>query len=120
MAVSRSKPPCLIYHRTKISIPKISVWKIRAITNIVRSVYGVLPSGEYAIQLWWIPRVDETGNGKCSNRASKSKVYRQGAKPWTASAVDTAGCGKPHVRWCGRDNGRNPVISARSKVFYIV
>ncbi len=26
----------------------------------------------------------------------------------------TAGCGKPHVRWCGRDNGRNPVISTRS------
>jgi hypothetical protein len=25
-----------------------------------------------------------------------------------------AGCGKPHVRWCGRDSGRNPVISTRS------
>lgn len=28
----------------------------------------------------------------------------------------TAGCGKPHVRWCGRANGRNPVSSTRSKL----
>ncbi len=28
----------------------------------------------------------------------------------------TAGCGKPHVRWCGRGNGRNPVASTRSKL----
>jgi hypothetical protein len=27
----------------------------------------------------------------------------------------TAGCGKPHVRWCGRGDGRNPVTSTRSK-----
>ncbi|NOU44333.1 MAG: DUF4258 domain-containing protein [Methyloglobulus sp.] len=46
------KLPCPIYHRTKISISKISVWKIRAITNPLRSVYGVLPSGEYALQLY--------------------------------------------------------------------
>jgi len=26
----------------------------------------------------------------------------------------TAGCGKPHVRWCGRANRRNPVSSTRS------
>jgi len=26
----------------------------------------------------------------------------------------TAGCGKPHVRWCGRDTGRNPRVSTRS------
>ena len=26
----------------------------------------------------------------------------------------TAGCGRPHVRWCGRGNGRNPVTSTRS------
>ena len=25
-----------------------------------------------------------------------------------------AGCGKPHVRWCGRGDGRNPVTSTRS------
>ena len=25
-----------------------------------------------------------------------------------------AGCGKPHVRWCGRGDGRNPVTSSRS------
>jgi hypothetical protein len=28
----------------------------------------------------------------------------------------TAGCGRPHVRWCGRGNGRNPVTSTRSRV----
>jgi predicted nucleic acid-binding protein len=27
----------------------------------------------------------------------------------------TAGCGKPHVRWCGRGNGRNPVAPTRSE-----
>src|SRR5256885_1299475 len=26
----------------------------------------------------------------------------------------TAGCGKPHVRWCGRVAGRNPAHSTRS------
>jgi hypothetical protein len=26
----------------------------------------------------------------------------------------TAGCGRPHVLWCGRGNGRNPVTSTRS------
>jgi len=26
----------------------------------------------------------------------------------------TAGCGKPHVRWCGRADGRNPVSPTRS------
>jgi hypothetical protein len=25
----------------------------------------------------------------------------------------TAGCGKPHVRWCGRGDGRNPVTPTR-------
>ena len=28
----------------------------------------------------------------------------------------TAVCGKPHVRWCGRADGRNPVSSTRSKL----
>ena len=27
----------------------------------------------------------------------------------------TAGCGKPHVRWCGRADGRNPVSPTRSR-----
>ena len=26
----------------------------------------------------------------------------------------TAVCGKPHVRWCGRTDGRNPVSPTRS------
>jgi len=29
------------------------------------------------------------------------------------TAGSTAGCGKPHVRWCGRGDGRNPVIPTR-------
>src|ERR1017187_8383173 len=28
----------------------------------------------------------------------------------------TAGCGKPHVRWCGRVAGRNPRHSTRSRL----
>src|ERR1017187_7319684 len=28
--------------------------------------------------------------------------------------VSTAGCGKPHVRWCGRVSGRNPRHPTRS------
>src|SRR5450432_785701 len=28
----------------------------------------------------------------------------------------TAGCGKPHVRWCGRVTGRNPRHSTRSTI----
>ena len=36
--------------------------------------------------------------------------------PWgLAGPLDsTAGCGKPHVRWCGMVNGRNPVGPIRS------
>src|SRR5579885_1720744 len=29
--------------------------------------------------------------------------------------TSTAGCGKPHVRWCGRVQGRNPLRSTRSE-----
>jgi hypothetical protein len=32
----------------------------------------------------------------------------------------TAGCGKPHVRWCGRDSGRNPAIPTRSKASQVL
>src|SRR6266852_2376986 len=28
--------------------------------------------------------------------------------------TSTAGCGKPHVRWCGREQGRNPLPPTRS------
>jgi len=31
-----------------------------------------------------------------------------------ATSGSTAGCGKPHVRWCGRGDGRNPVTPTRS------
>ena len=31
------------------------------------------------------------------------------------SLDSTAVCGKPHVRWCGRADGRNPVSSTRSR-----
>ena len=30
------------------------------------------------------------------------------------TAGSTAGCGKPHVRWCGRLTGRNPRGPIRS------
>ena len=33
---------------------------------------------------------------------------------WTTPLGSTAGCGRPHVRWCGRGNGRNPVTPTRS------
>jgi len=56
--------------------------------------------------------------------ATRSRlVWSRCWAPRIHSAVDarglsppgsTAGCGKPHVRWCGRDDGRNPVISTRS------
>jgi hypothetical protein len=29
------------------------------------------------------------------------------------SPGSTAGCGKPHVRWCGRGDGSNPVTPSR-------
>jgi len=29
----------------------------------------------------------------------------------------TTGCGKPHVRWCGKDNDRNPVTSTMSRYY---
>ena len=32
-----------------------------------------------------------------------------------SSKDSTAGCGKPHVRWCGRGSGRNPVTPTRSQ-----
>jgi hypothetical protein len=31
------------------------------------------------------------------------------------SPGSTAGCGKPHVRWCGRGDGRNPITPTRSR-----
>src|SRR5258708_34771960 len=29
--------------------------------------------------------------------------------------TSTAGCGKPHVRWCGKEQGRNPLPPTRSR-----
>jgi hypothetical protein len=34
--------------------------------------------------------------------------------PCEWSLRSTAGCGKPHVRWCGRVSGRNPADPTRS------
>ena len=34
--------------------------------------------------------------------------------PQVTIACSTAGCGKPHVRWCGRATGRNPRSPIRS------
>jgi hypothetical protein len=36
------------------------------------------------------------------------------SRPHVRPLGPTAGCGKPHVRWCGRGDGRNPVTSTRS------
>jgi len=35
--------------------------------------------------------------------------------PECKTGGSTAGCGKPHVRWCGRGGGRNPATSTRSQ-----
>ena len=32
--------------------------------------------------------------------------------------TSTAGCGKPHVRWCGREQGRNPLPPTRSSATF--
>jgi hypothetical protein len=34
--------------------------------------------------------------------------------PECKTGGSTAVCGKPHVRWCGRGGGRNPITSTRS------
>ena len=39
-----------------------------------------------------------------------SDLVKAGAQP-RPDPGSTAGCGKPHVRWCGRGDGRNPVTS---------
>jgi len=39
-------------------------------------------------------------------------VFRE--LPERKTGGSTAGCGKPHVRWCGRGGGRNPATSTRS------
>ena len=41
-----------------------------------------------------------------------------GLRAWEGSTLDgpTAGCGKPHVRWCGRVSGRNPADPTRSRI----
>jgi len=45
---------------------------------------------------------------------AKAKRYAvRTLQGWLGSA---AGCGKPHVRWCGRGGGRNPVTPSRSRL----
>ena len=43
---------------------------------------------------------------------SKAILLRE--LPERKTGGSTAGCGKPHVRWCGRGGGRNPATSTRS------
>ena len=56
---------------------------------------------------------------------AKGAEQRGPAEDWFPDAIgscsqttrllsSTAGCGKPHVRWCGRVTGRNPRHSTRS------
>lgn len=56
-------------------------------------------------------------------KPSESPFKRNLASIWLSDAIRgfrvksmclTAGCGKPHVRWCGRVTGRNPRDSTRS------
>ena len=44
---------------------------------------------------------------------SKTHLFRE--LPECKTGGSTAGCGKPHVRWCGRGGGRNPATSTRSE-----
>ena len=64
---------------------------------------------------WWIQeqprlRVASRVSGRhpvrCVDGGKSSERY--------PPLAPTAGCGRPHVRWCGRGNGRNPVASTRS------
>ena len=57
-------------------------------------------------------------------QSAKGAVERRPSPLWLSDAIgscgdvrplaSTAGCGKPHVRWCGRVTGRNPRHSTRS------
>ncbi len=75
-------------------------------------------------------RTDEAaGHDNCGRDSGRTKrgPNEEGAQPVRVSGVDwlrtgdgrppersTAGCGKPHVRWCGRVPGRNPRHPTRS------
>jgi len=50
-----------------------------------------------------------------------SRCRWEGGSPYHYPMVlgSTAGCGKPHVRWCGRGDGRNPVTPSRSLLYSI-
>jgi hypothetical protein len=65
---------------------------------------------------WWIQeqprlRVASRVSGRhpvrCVDGGKSSERY--------PPLAPTAGCGRPHVRWCGRGNGLNPVASTRSE-----
>jgi hypothetical protein len=43
-----------------------------------------------------------------------SQTIKKFDKEKKSDEDSTAGCGKPHVLWCGRGNGRNPVTPTRS------
>ena len=69
-------------------------------------------------QVRWIPHGSHAAGGQQdSGRPPRATVTREGFPLWAVAKppAPTAGCGRPHVRWCGRGNGRNPVTSTRSR-----
>ncbi len=61
---------------------------------------------------WWnyCRRPPSAENRHPQSLRTDSTVDARGLRPLGS----TAGCGKPHVRWCGRGDGRNPVTPTRS------
>src|SRR6266851_9386827 len=51
---------------------------------------------------------------KALNPPECSEVKRLRVREGSTRDGPTAGCGKPHVRWCGRVPGRNPRHPTRS------
>ena len=83
--------------------------------SLVKGPRGLSRSG--ARQLRPPPRQERErrrGATAASFRAKFEVIFRC-ETPESKVEGSTAGCGKPHVRWCGRDSGRNPAIPTRSR-----
>src|SRR5208283_441356 len=58
----------------------------------------------------------EPANGAFERDTPKVRLSNAiGSSGMLTPQVSTAGCGKPHVRWCGRVTGRNPRHSTQSE-----
>src|SRR5215203_5983354 len=57
----------------------------------------------------------ESAKGALERRPAEIRLSDAiGSSGSVTPLVSTAGCGKPHVRWCGRVTGRNPRHSTQS------